>query len=1138
MSASDVTSYPQLIKALSIEQKIVYLCGAGASMSLAEHRMSWPNWIIKGKDYLSQQEQDDLDKIIGSWSAEELIKAATFLLDKLKASGSYDTFMNSTVGSLHAREDNFIDALRKIWRAGDLISTTNYDLTIEESVNAKAVSYTSPGEILPIIKGDDENKVIHLHGVYDRLNGKDDIVADSHQYADVLSNEGTQFIQNLVSTHPIIIVGCGGTVEDPNLSGFMSFIVEKLRITDVPYFYLMKKGDIVPILPPNAIPVYYGDDYSDLPVFLSEISMVRLRRRAGLRSLVSLNPYISNVPVTSAFGRMHFSNRFNDFVGRKSEIEELKEFIYCGSKFQWWSVIGNGGIGKSRLVFEVLKQMKLSWFGFFSYKHPDEVMKFKPFADTVVVFDYVVGEESKCADTIESYLEVFNESPYKLRVLFIERVQETNDWVKKINRSFESGNRLIFESGKYADPLKLGKLPEEDEIKYVEKYLKTYLPLMDDNTFIRECKSDIIGTGKLIHADFRKSIDGACRRPLYLSIFIEVWLGKEGKLSLSSAEELLDEFLNRERKRWEILFANNEELVDSYMRLLTVACAINQFNITDVYGNNYLSGDCRRVIGFLDKNMNKLGAKNLYAELFVSMSELEEIDENEESIVDAFLNPETPRGLMDEEDTKPMLLLDEDERFAYSTPFLKLNADPEEVYLNLLNNTGVADEEEKEKLKRIHEANVEKSRNLPNHAWIIRPVLPDIIKEYIVGSLVSSFDSERFTKLVRSNSILGLSSFLNLALTDFPSNKVFQKMAITPPDEALNYFEYYISLLTRLDKVENIQVVEKVLIDCIPLFPRYEMTLWQSIVCVLENRGDTNRLYESGSNFLRYLKGITKYTNIRDEAADVIRQYSVSIHNSCREGDFYNYIIQLEEIEPLLPKSSAFGLVLCENYRVFIDMKYGQDKEIETAWEKEQTILERYDYSDEICSVAMQAARDWMKTLSQHQNIDGLRSLRLYLEKLQEQYQKADIIGVVALTAANIYTISYIKHKERPQEEYEALITYLKEYPNLIDVQRAFVIVAKEDYLDRADYRKVPDRIINTAKGWSLKYPDEIEFQEGYFGLLLAKLQYAQAHDMRNEQRRVFREMKTVAERTNYEEYHEENDMMHTIQTLQTIYGY
>lgn len=64
--------------------------------------------------------------------------------------------------------------------------------------------------------------MIHLHGRYDKENGVDDIIADGSQYQSILDNSGAQFIQNLLSTYPIIIVGCGGTVEDPNLAGFLS----------------------------------------------------------------------------------------------------------------------------------------------------------------------------------------------------------------------------------------------------------------------------------------------------------------------------------------------------------------------------------------------------------------------------------------------------------------------------------------------------------------------------------------------------------------------------------------------------------------------------------------------------------------------------------------------------------------------------------------------------------------------------------------------------------------------------------------------------------------------------------------------------------------------------------------------------
>lgn len=145
--------------------------------------------------------------------------AATFLLGKLKSSGAYQTFMNQTIGALHPVNTEFKEALCKVWRAGDLIATTNYDTQIEETLNAKGVSYECPAEILSIIRSTAENKVIHLHGMYDERDGIDNIIADYIQYQTILRNSGAQFIQNLIGTNPIIIVGCGGTMEDPCIFG-------------------------------------------------------------------------------------------------------------------------------------------------------------------------------------------------------------------------------------------------------------------------------------------------------------------------------------------------------------------------------------------------------------------------------------------------------------------------------------------------------------------------------------------------------------------------------------------------------------------------------------------------------------------------------------------------------------------------------------------------------------------------------------------------------------------------------------------------------------------------------------------------------------------------------------------------------
>jgi hypothetical protein len=166
--------------------------------------------------------------------------------------------MDNTIGMLHPTNAIFIDALKRIWRMGDLITTTNYDTQMEEALKVQGISYTLPVEILSTIRGMSENKIIHLHGMYDRKRGLDDIIANDAQYRDILHNSGAQFIQNLISTYPIVILGCGGTVEDPNLSGFMSFATEQLKVTSIPYFYLLKNGDTIPDLPANAVPVFYG----------------------------------------------------------------------------------------------------------------------------------------------------------------------------------------------------------------------------------------------------------------------------------------------------------------------------------------------------------------------------------------------------------------------------------------------------------------------------------------------------------------------------------------------------------------------------------------------------------------------------------------------------------------------------------------------------------------------------------------------------------------------------------------------------------------------------------------------------------------------------------------------------------------
>lgn len=78
---------------------------------------------------------------------------------------------------------------------------------------------------------------------------------------------------------------------------------------------------------------------------------------------------------------------------------------------------------------------------------------------------------------------------------------------------------------------------------YIENYLEAYLPLLGTSAFIDECKADKANKAKIIQSKFRNSMSAPCLRPLFLSVFIEVWLSKEGRTNLTSTEELLSEYV-------------------------------------------------------------------------------------------------------------------------------------------------------------------------------------------------------------------------------------------------------------------------------------------------------------------------------------------------------------------------------------------------------------------------------------------------------------------------------------------------------------------------------------------------------------------------------------------------------------------
>ena len=277
---------------------------------------------------------------------------------------------------------------------------------------------------------------------------------------------------------------------------------------------------------------------------------------------------------------------------------------------------------------------------------------------------------AQAAGGVDRYIriEAFSDSPYKLRIVLLERHQRASeyDWLIELKRKMPNEARLEFEAGTYSKPvLTIGPLDEKDEASYIENYLEAYLPLLGTSAFIDECKADKANKAKIIQSKFRNSMSAPCLRPLFLSVFIEVWLSKEGRTNLTSTEELLSEYLNKEKKRWKLILGD-DILVDSYLRVLSVACIVGIFNITDVQGTNYLAEDCNRLISFFDARSGRPGADNLFEDLFVSVSEQE--DDPAQPTLFELLYQQMDKEPQKAESGGSSKSLDQDEKFSLLAP--------------------------------------------------------------------------------------------------------------------------------------------------------------------------------------------------------------------------------------------------------------------------------------------------------------------------------------------------------------------------------------------------------------------------------------------------------------------------------------
>ena len=541
---------------------LVWFFGAGISASLTGKVYSWMQWIRDGISLICDTEfASNLNKALSlDDSADNLVNIVGKVIDQLKIEGSYSDWMNTAFNSAAIVNDSLASTLKKIVVAQDVVATTNYDSLLEQATGLNCYTYQDAGKVYEMLDHKRSSHVLHIHGAYNPKQNVDNIVASKDQYDNVLSDEGAQFVQHVLGTKTVIFVGCGQTTDDVNISQFIAFAKDKLNM-DRDYYFLYKEGQELVDLPENVHPVAFGDEYSDLPDFLSDIASLRLRSIMSKNRIVGRTIYSNPIVSTDPLLSYHYAQQTIPFCGREEELDKLFRFLATDNSISWWAVTGQAGAGKSRLGLEMLNRLPSTWFGFFL---DDRILKvgddFKPFADTLVIIDYVCGREPITADIIDELSRLFASTDFKLRILLIEREnsRESGSWYSKLN---QFGNYSTIPTCEYSDQfLDLHDLRPDDLCTFIAKVCEK-IGLPEDPE-----------RDEALRVAYGEKFESLQFRPLYVQMFVEAWIQNGFSYPhYDSFEDLLKWTMNREQRRWLNILNNNVSCCSALIRLIVRA---------------------------------------------------------------------------------------------------------------------------------------------------------------------------------------------------------------------------------------------------------------------------------------------------------------------------------------------------------------------------------------------------------------------------------------------------------------------------------------------------------------------------------------------------------------------------------------
>jgi hypothetical protein len=261
-------------------QRIIAVLGAGVSVATSNNAptASWRGLLSHGIEHCAVFGHprpaagwvSHMRWLINNGDMEDYLVVATEIERRLQGDKFRD-WISNTIGALPHVSSELPRAINQL---NAPVATTNYDDFPAHVVQAGAIPWLDRPDIDQWLKRKDR-RYLHLHGVWQRPNT---IILGHSSYGRLTADDRTQFIQKVLGTRRLLLIGCGAGLNDPNLGPLLGWLREELSGGDRNDYLLCLNSDAHG--DGSFVRVPFGDRYDQLPAFLRTLAPLNARHQS------------------------------------------------------------------------------------------------------------------------------------------------------------------------------------------------------------------------------------------------------------------------------------------------------------------------------------------------------------------------------------------------------------------------------------------------------------------------------------------------------------------------------------------------------------------------------------------------------------------------------------------------------------------------------------------------------------------------------------------------------------------------------------------------------------------------------------------------------------------------------------------